>query len=76
MVKVRALKTFSSTVWGNVSSGDVFEVDEGYVKDLEAQGAAVRVDAPKPAAKAPSLDETLNTLRQSSTQRNTGRGRR
>ena len=38
MVRVKALKAFSSTVFGAVSPGDHFDMDAGYVKDMVAWG--------------------------------------
>lgn len=47
MIKVRALKQFSSTVWGGVSPGDVFDMADGYLADMIRMGMVERVgDAP------------------------------
>lgn len=42
MVGMIALRSFSSTVWGNVEKGKPFSVAEGYVKALEEQEYAKR----------------------------------
>lgn len=49
MIKMRALRQFSHTIYGTVSEGDVFESAEVYVDQFIETGLAVRVDAPKPA---------------------------
>lgn len=47
MIKVRALKQFSSMVFGGVSPGEVIEIAEGYVKDMITWGMVERIgDAP------------------------------
>lgn len=37
-VRVKAIKAFSSTVFGALSPGEYFELDAGYVKDMVAWG--------------------------------------
>lgn len=46
MVKMRALRAHSSTLWGSPVDGEVFDVPEGYVKEIEDSGLAKRVSAP------------------------------
>jgi hypothetical protein len=46
----KALKDFSSTVWGNVAAGEFFEFDEGYKADLVSWGV-IAPDAPAPVVK-------------------------
>lgn len=55
-VNMVGLRSFSSTVWGNVDEGTKFSVDEGYVSQLEEQKLARRA-APLPKA-APKKDES------------------
>lgn len=61
MVKMRALRQFSHTVYGNVGAGDVFECDDGYALQFIGYGLAVRV-APhsQPVPAAPSKDWSIN----------------
>lgn len=44
-VKMRALRSFSSMVWGSREPGDLFDVHVGYVKQLTEAGVAVPVSA-------------------------------
>jgi hypothetical protein len=44
MTKMQCLRDHSSVVWGTVSAGDVFEVAEGYVAQLEAEGLAKLIE--------------------------------
>ena len=37
-VRVKALKAFSSTVFGAVAAGEYFDLDSGYVKDMVVWG--------------------------------------
>ena len=54
MIKMRALRPFTSTVHGNLSQGDVFMVSPGYADQFEQHGMASRiVSAPAPKAPAP-----------------------
>lgn len=50
MAKVRALKSFTSTIWGTVDAGQVFNMDEGYVKSFVDGGMVEPVVPEKPAA--------------------------
>lgn len=47
MVRMKCIRAHSSLVWGSPSDGEIFEVDPGYVDQLESNGLAVRVD-PEP----------------------------
>ena len=47
MTKMQCLRDHSSVVWGNVSAGDVFDVADGYVDQLEAEGLAKRLESPQ-----------------------------
>lgn len=54
MTKMQCLRDHSSVVWGTVSAGDVFEVADGYVAQIEAAGLATRIQkAPPPMAPPP-----------------------
>ena len=44
MTKMQCLRDHSSVVWGTVSAGEVFEVADGYVAQLEAEGLAKRIE--------------------------------
>lgn len=44
LIKMKSRREFASTLWGNISPGQIFEVAPGYAADLEAQGVADRVD--------------------------------
>lgn len=59
MVKMRCLRAHTGTVWGTVSDGDVFEVVEGYVKQLIDNGLAERVAPSEPQMRAngPTIEE-------------------
>lgn len=48
MIKMRALRQFSHTIYGTVSDGDVFESAEVYVDQFIETGLAERVEAPAP----------------------------
>jgi hypothetical protein len=50
---MRCLRAHSSTLWGSPVDGDVFDVHDGYVAQIEAAGLAERVDAPEAPADAP-----------------------
>ena len=45
MIEMIAQRPFSSTIWGNVDQGARFEVEPGYVAELEKEGLAKRSDA-------------------------------
>jgi len=46
MIKMRCIRDHATTVWGSPVAGEIFEVQAGYVAQLEAAGLAERVDAP------------------------------
>jgi hypothetical protein len=50
----KALKDFSSTVWGNVAAGEFFDFEEGYKADLVSWGV-IAPDAPAPVV-VPAAD--------------------
>ena len=54
MAKMRATKDFSSTVWGNVATGQVFDVAPGYVEHLVKYDMAEPIDAPPPPVADPT----------------------
>lgn len=67
-VKLKALRSFSSTVWGNVEEGATFEVAPGYVAMLVKEGYAEEIGKakaapapveppPPPTKKAPKIDK-------------------
>ena len=56
MTKMKCLRDHSSVVWGTVSAGDVFEVAEGYVGQLEAEGLAKRIQKEPPTMPPMSQD--------------------
>jgi len=86
MTRMRCLRAHSSTLWGSPVDGDVFDVHDGYVAQIEAAGLAERVDAPEAPADAPEapdegddLDAAIASLQAgpiTGDNLNTGRGRR
>lgn len=59
MVKMRALRQFSHTVYGNVGAGDVFECDDGYALQFVEHRLAAIVSPPQvaPAPTTPEVSE-------------------
>jgi hypothetical protein len=56
MTKMKCLRDHSSVVWGTVSAGEVFEVADGYVAQLEAEGLAMRIHKAPPTMPPMSQD--------------------
>lgn len=62
MIKMRALRQFSHTVYGNVGAGDVFDCDDGYALQFVGYGLAVRVAPPQVApAPVPEISKTITS---------------
>lgn len=73
-MRLRATRQFTSTIFGTVSEGDVFETNDGYAAHLAEHGLAVPLedapaetpvpptDVPAPVAAAPSLEDALADL--------------
>ena len=65
MTKMKCLRDHSSVVWGTVSAGDVFEVAEGYVAHLEAEGLAQRIHEAPMIENAPEYPRSPGRPRKS-----------
>ena len=53
MAKMKCQRDHSSVVWGNVSAGDVFDVADGYVEQIESEGLAKRIEEAPVTQEAP-----------------------
>lgn len=92
MVKMRALRAHSSTLWGSPVDGEVFDVPEGYVEGIEEAGLAERVSTGHPVKeigsdpgvvstpgvveRKPSVDETIADLNRTITSEQVSTGKR
>lgn len=62
MVKMRALRQFSHTVYGNVGAGDVFECDDGYALQFVEYKLAVIVAPHQVAPVSAPVPEASKTI--------------
>lgn len=60
MTKMQCLRDHSSVVWGNVSAGDVFDVADGYVEQIESEGLARRLESPQDMREYPRTRKSKN----------------